>query len=87
MYALIFDTHELDKPKKRIISTHKDREAAEAALETRKKELGKKIWECDTRVVWIERSVEKGDAVLARECSNWKPGEEVPYGETHSDTD
>jgi hypothetical protein len=87
MFALIYDTHELEKPQKRVISLHKSRETAENALEERKKRLGKTVEECDTRIVWVKRKVQRGDVVIDQDFSTWKRGEKVPYGETHSDTD
>jgi hypothetical protein len=87
MFALIYDTHDLDKPLKRVISVHKSRENAETALEERKKRLGKTVEECDTRIVWVKRKVQREDVVLDQDFSTWKPGEKIPYGETHSDTD
>jgi hypothetical protein len=71
MYALIYDEHDLVKPKKKVISVHKSRDTAETALEKRKKKLGKKVWECNTRIVW----------------TTWRPGEPIPAGEMYSDTD
>jgi hypothetical protein len=87
MFALIYDTHELDKPQKRVISVHQSRKTAETALEERKKRLGKTVEECDTRIVWVKRKVQREDVVIDKDFSTWKPGEKVPYGETHSDTD
>jgi hypothetical protein len=87
MYALIYDTHELDHAHKRIVSVHKSRETAERALEMRKKKLGKKIWECDTRIVWLTSRFKAGDTVTVKDFSNWRPGEPVFHGETHSDSD
>jgi hypothetical protein len=87
MFALIFDTHELDKPQKRVISVHKSRENAENALEERKKRLGKTVEECDTRIVWVKRKVKREDVLIDQDFSTWKPGEKIPYGETHADMD
>jgi hypothetical protein len=87
MFALIYDTHDLDKPNKRVISVHKSRETAENALEARKKRLGKTVEECDTRIVWVKRKVQPEDVVIDQDFSTWKPDEKIPYGETHSDTD
>jgi hypothetical protein len=87
MFALIYDTHELDKPRKKVISVHKSRETAEKALEKRKKQLGKSTLECNTRIVWIDRTIHTGDMVIDKDFSTWRPGEKIPYGETHSDTD
>jgi hypothetical protein len=87
MFALIYDTHELDKPKKRVISVHKSRETAEKALEKRKNRLGITVTECNTRIVWMKRIVKRDDFVNENDFVTWKPGENIPYGETHSDTD
>lgn len=88
MFALIYDTHELDKPFKRVLSVHKTRETAERALEKRMARLGKKkVWECDTRIVWLKERVKPGYGVTENAFSTWRPGEEIPYGELHPDCD
>ena len=87
MYALIYDEHRLDKPEKRVISIHDSREAAEVALEKRKEELGRKVWECHTRIVWTEKKIEAGDAVGPGEYDTWRPDEDIPEGEIHADSD
>ncbi len=87
MFALIYDTHELDQPQKRVISTHDTRDAAEKALEARKIRLGRTVEECETRIVWLNHDVQPDDVVTSRDFSTWKPGEEIPYGETHADSD
>ena len=87
MFALIYDTRELDKPQKRVLSVHKTRQTAERVLEMRMARLGKKVEECDTRIVWVKRKVQREDVVIDKDFSTWRPGEKVPYGETHSDTD
>lgn len=87
MFALIYDTHELDKPQKRVISTHESRDAAETALAERQRRLGKSVQDCDTRIVWLKRKVQPEDVVTSKDFSTWKPGETIPYGETHPDSD
>jgi hypothetical protein len=87
MFALIYDTHELDKPRKRVISVHNSRENAEKALVARIKRMGKTVTECNTRIVWVNRKVKSEDVVVEKDFSTWMPGEKIPYGETHSDTD
>ena len=87
MYALIYDDSDLGRPKKRIISVHKARETAEVALEKRKEKLGKKIWECNTRIIWTERKIKAGDVIVSKEFSTWRPGEKIPYGDEHADCD
>mgnify|MGYP000104623591 CR=1 FL=1 len=52
MFALIYDEHDLAKPRKYVLSLHDTREMAEIALENRKKELGKKNQDCYTRSTW-----------------------------------
>jgi hypothetical protein len=87
MFALIYDTHELDKPDKRVLSLHKSRKTAEKALEKRMIMLGRRVWDCNTRIVWLEGKARRGDLVTANGFSTWKPGENIPYGETHPDCD
>ena len=87
MYALIYDEHMLDKPRKKVISTHETRQEADGALENRKKALGRKVWECFTRIVWVDKIVNTGDFVNPGEYSTWRPGENIPEGELHSDSD
>jgi hypothetical protein len=87
MFALIYDTHELDQPEKRVLSLHKSRQTAEKALEKRMIALGKRVWDCDTRIVWLKEKVRPGDVVTANGFLTWKPGESIPYGETHADSD
>ena len=87
MFALIFDTHELDKPLKKVLSVHKTRQTAERILKIRMARLGKKVWECDTRIVWLKAAAQRGDTVTAKDFSTWRPGEKIPYGELHPDGD
>ncbi|MBC2717955.1 MAG: hypothetical protein HF978_21880, partial [Desulfobacteraceae bacterium] len=55
--------------------------------EKRKEELGRKVWECNTRIVWVERELAAGDFVGPGEYDTWRPGEEIPEGEIHADSD
>jgi hypothetical protein len=87
MFALIYDEHRQEKPQKRVISVHGSRPAAEVALERRRAELGRKVWECNTRIVWVEKDTAAGDFLRPSEYVTWRPGEVIPEGETHSDTD
>jgi hypothetical protein len=87
MYALIYDEHKLDIPQKKVISIHESRGEAEDALEKRKAALGRKVWECHTRIVWTEKRIKTGDVVAAGEYDTWRPGEDIPEGETHGDSD
>ncbi len=87
MYALIYDEHMLDKPQKKVISVHESRGDADIALEVRKKELGRKVYECNTRIVWIEKEVKTGDTVGPGEYETWRPGEVIPEGEVYADSD
>jgi hypothetical protein len=87
MYALIYDKHHLHKPQKKVLSIHENREEAERALEKRKEKLGKKVWECNTRIVWTEKNIKSGDVVGPGECDTWRPGEVIPEGEMYGDSD
>jgi hypothetical protein len=87
MFALIFDTHELDKPFKRVLSVHQSRKNAERALKKRMDRLGKRVWECHTRIVWLNEKVKAGQGVTDRSFSTWGPDETIPHGELYSDGD
>ena len=87
MYALIYDEHNPDEPIKKVISVHDSREEAEKSLANRKKKLGRRVWECNTRVVWIEGKINPGNFVKPGQYSTWRLGEKIPEGELYSDTD
>jgi len=87
MFALIYDEHDFSKNQKPVISVHHSRETAEKALEKRMKKLKKRVWECDTRIVWVNGKVRPGDYLTSAQFSTWRPGEKVPAGEMYSDTD
>lgn len=87
MYTLIYDEHREEELQKKVISVHADRQAAEAALDKRRAELGRTVWECNTRIVWVEKSVAAGDNVIPGEFDTWRPGETIPEGELRSDSD
>lgn len=87
MYALIYDEHDLTNPNKYVLSVHKNRETAEKALEKRKIEMGRSIQECNSCIVWIEKTIKAGDNVKPGEYDTWRSGEDVPHGEMYSDTD
>jgi len=61
VFALIYDTHELYKPFKKVISVHKTRQTVERVLEIRMARLGKKVWKFDTRIVWLKAIALRGD--------------------------
>ena len=67
MYALIYDEFDLSKREKKVISVHKSRDTAEKTLEKRQRELGKKVWECNTRIVWVHTQVHS-DPIRHRDC-------------------
>lgn len=87
MYALIYDEHDLLKPRKTVISIHGSREEAEMALDNRRKELRRSIEKCNTRIVWAKCKVHKGEYLTAVDFETWRPGEKIPQGELYSDTD
>jgi hypothetical protein len=62
-----------------VTSIHETREVAETALKKRKAALGRKVWECHTRIVWVENEIDSGDTV--------GPGEDIPEGEVRADSD
>ena len=63
MFALIYDEYDLSKPRKKVISVHRRRDTAEKALDQRMKKLGKRVWECNTRIVWANVDVAAGDFI------------------------
>jgi hypothetical protein len=87
MYALIYDEHDLHETKKFVLSLHETRKKAETALEDRKKELGRRVQECNTRIIWTEEDIRAGEYLTPSQFTNWRPGENVPHGEMYSDTD
>ena len=87
MYALIYDDSDLSKPQKAVISVHRFRETAEKALKKRQQKLGRRVWECNTRIVWVGRAVKAGESLAPEEFETWRPGEKIPVGELYSDAD
>ena len=87
MYALIYDEHDPNKPLKKVISVHRTRAGAEKALEQRQKELKRKVWECEARVVWVKGRVKAGDYISPDSFLTWRPGEKIPEGELYADGD
>ena len=87
MYALIYDDFDPAIREKKVISVHKTRETAERALAKRQHQLGKRIWECHTRIVWVYNPVHKGDQLTPDAFDTWAPGEEIPEGDRVPDGD
>ena len=87
MYALIYDEFDLAQRQKKVISVHKSRETAEKALEKRQRKLGKKVWECNTRIVWLHTPASYGDKITPDSFDTWAPGEEIPRGDRVPDGD
>jgi len=87
MYALIYDENDPNKPLKQVLSVHRSRATAEKALEKRMRQLGKRVWECDARIVWTKNSVRINDLINPRDYTTWRPGEDIPAGELYSDSD
>ena len=87
MYILIYDEHNLAEPFTKVISVHRSRETAEKALEKRMMKLGRRVWDCHTRIVWTKRKVKTGEFITPNQFSAWRPGEAIPEGELYSDTD
>ena len=87
MYALIYDEFDPAQREKEVISLHLDRASAEKALESRRNELGKKILDCHTRIVWLVKKVKHGETVTPDLFDTWAPGEEIPESEKVPDGD
>jgi hypothetical protein len=87
MYALIYDEFEPSKREKKVISVHKARGTAEEALGRRQRKLGKRVWECNTRIVWVYDQVRAGDIITPDSFDTWAPGEKIPGEELYPDTD
>jgi hypothetical protein len=87
MYALIYDEFEPAKREKRVISVHKTRDKAEKALKKRHRKLDKRVWECNTRIVWAYDRVHQGDTITPNSFDTWAPGEKIPEGDRVPDGD
>ena len=87
MFALIYDEFDPAKREKEVISVHKTRETAESALQKRQQTLGKRVWECSTRIVWVYDRVHKGDIITPDIFDTWAPGETIPAGDRVPDGD
>ncbi len=87
MYALIYDEFEPSKREKKVISLHKTRETAEKALAFRQEKLGKRVWDCNTRIVWLYHKTNTGDTVTPDTFDTWAPDEEIPESDKVPDGD
>lgn len=87
MFALIYDEFKPDEREKRIISLHKTRQTAERALAKRQLEMGKRVWDCNTRIVWLNTSAKAGETVTPDLFSKWAPDEPIPQSERVPDSD
>jgi hypothetical protein len=87
MYALIYDQFEPAELEKEVISVHKTRKTAENALKKRQEKLGRRVWECNTRIVWVYKRVRAGDKLTAKAFDTWAPGEKIPQGDRVPDGD
>ena len=87
MYALIYDEYKPGKKTKEVLSVHRTRKGAEKALMERQKDLSRRVWECNTRIVWVEGRVRKGDHISITSFSTWRPGEKIPEGELSIDAE
>ena len=81
MYALINDESDPAQREKTVISAHKTRETAEKALKKRQHKLGKRVWDCNTRIVWVYDRVHEGDTITPNSFDTWAPGENIPQGD------
>ena len=87
MYALIYDEFDPSQREKEVISVHKTRENAEKALENRQRKLGRRVWECNTRIVWVYEQVRAGNTIKPSAFDTWAQGEAIPAGDRVPDGD
>ena len=87
MYALIYDQFDPSERENKVISVHKTRKTAERALKERQLRLGKRVWECNTRIVWVHDRVHTGDKLTPKYFDTWAPGEKIPMGDRVSNGD
>ena len=87
MFALIYDEFDPSKREKEVISLHKTRKTSEKALLDRQRKLGKRVWECHTRIVWLYNRARTGDTIMPDSFDTWAPGEEIPEGDRVPDGD
>jgi hypothetical protein len=87
MYALIYDDHNLDQSKKKVISVHETREESDKALIQRQNDFGKSVYDCNTRIVWTDKVVRDDDVLDISEFVTWRSDENIPEGELNSDSD
>jgi len=82
-----YDRFELAELEKEVISLHKMRKTAEKALKERQDKLGRRVWECNTWIVWVYDRVHTGDKLTAKSFDTWALGEEIPLGDQVPDGD
>lgn len=87
MYALIYDDRDSDKGRIKIISVHDTRDESDKALLQRQKDFGRRVFECNTRIVWTEKTVKPGEFIKPKDFMVWRPEEDIPHGELFSDAD
>jgi len=87
IYALIYDQFDPAKRQKMVLSLHRSRITAQKALEKRWKKMKRRVWECKTRIVWVEGQVRAGETITPDRFDTWAPGEEIPESEKIPDGD
>jgi hypothetical protein len=87
MYALIYDDHNLDQSLKKVISVHRTRDESDKALTQRQNKLGRRVYDCNTRIVWTDKAVAAGEVINISEFVTWRSDEDIPEGELNSDSD
>jgi len=56
-------------------------------LPKRQNDLGKSVYECNTRVDWTDKVVAANDVLDTSEFVTWRSDEDIPEGEINSDED
>jgi len=51
------------KAKKTVVSVHASRGVSEKALTKRQTDLGKRVWECNTRIIWTDKAIATGEVI------------------------
>jgi len=62
-------------------SIFKIKHHANKALIQRQNKLGRRVCECNTRIIWTNNAVVADDVLETGEFVTWHPDEDIPEGE------